>query len=76
MTKWGLSFVSALAVLLLVPVAAQATTTQTMHLRGVPIDIGPAGCVPGDLIVTGNAVLHVTVNNAGDSWTTGTVGEP
>ena len=24
-------------------------------------------------MITGNGVLHTTVNNAGDSWTTGTV---
>lgn len=63
----------ALAAVLLLPVAAEATTTQTIHLTGAPIDVGPAGCVPGDLVISGNGVLHMTVNNAGDSWTTGTV---
>ncbi len=63
----------ALAAIVLLPVAAEATTTQTIHLTGVPIDVGPAGCVPGDLFISGNGVLHITVNNAGDSWTTGTV---
>ena len=29
--------------------------------------------MPGDIVITGNGVLHTTVNNAGDSWTTGTV---
>src|SRR5215469_5217472 len=57
----------------LLPMAAQATTTQTIHLTGVPIDVGPAGCVPGDLMISGNGVLHMTVNNAGDFWETGTV---
>jgi hypothetical protein len=58
----------------LLPVAAaQATTTQTIHLTGVPVDVGPAGCVPGDLVISGNGVLHMTVNNAGDTWVTGTV---
>jgi hypothetical protein len=57
----------------LLPAAAGATTTQTIHLTGVPIDVGPAGCVPGDLVISGNGVLHMTVNNAGDFWETGTV---
>jgi len=52
---------------------AQATTTQTIHLTGIPIDVGPAGCMPGDLVITGNGVLHTTLNNAGDFWITGTV---
>jgi len=69
-----LAAVFALAGLLLVPVAAHATTTQTIHLNGQPIDVGPAGCDGlGDLVITGNGVLHLTVNNAGDSWLTGTV---
>jgi hypothetical protein len=57
----------------LLPTAAGATTSQTIHLNGVPIDVGPAGCVPGDLVITGNGVLHMTTNNAGDFWETGTV---
>lgn len=71
--KRVLAVVGALASLLLMPVVAQATTTQTIHLNGGAIDVGPAGCVPGDLVITGNGVLHTTINNAGDSWTTGTV---
>jgi hypothetical protein len=73
MASRALATLGAAAAIVLVPVAAQATTSQTMHLTGVPIDVGPAGCVPGDLVLTGNGVLHTTVNNAGDSWTTGTV---
>ena len=57
----------------LLPAAAGATTTQTIHLTGVPVDVGPAGCVPGDLVISGNGVLHMTTNNAGDFWETGTV---
>jgi hypothetical protein len=57
----------------LLPTAAGATTTQTIHLTGVPIDVGPAGCVPGELFISGNGVLHMTTNNAGDFWETGTV---
>jgi hypothetical protein len=62
-----------LVALFAVPGSALATTTQTGHLTGVPIDVGPALCIPGDIILTGNAVLHITVNNAGDSWMTGTI---
>lgn len=58
---------------LLLPAAAEATTTQTIHLTNTPIDVGPAACVPGDLVISGNGVLHMTVNNAGDVWVTGTL---
>lgn len=62
-----------LAVGLALPATAQATTTQTVHFNGAPIDVGPAGCIPGDLVIAGNGVLHMTINNAGDEWVTGTV---
>jgi hypothetical protein len=65
--------VGVLAALLLVPSVAQATTSVTIHANDQPIDVGPAGCVPGDLVITGNGVLHQTINNAGDTWVTGTV---
>ena len=68
-----LSTAVALAAVVLLPIAAQATTSLTIHLNGAPIDVGPAGCVAGDLVIAGNGVLHTTTNNAGDSWTTGTV---
>lgn len=68
-----ISVVGALAALMLVPVVAQATTTMTIHLNGAPIDVGPAGCVAGDLVIMGNGVMHQTINNAGDFWVTGTV---
>jgi hypothetical protein len=72
--KRFLAVAAALAGLFVMPLAAQATTTTTMHLPpGVVIDIGPAGCIAGDLSISGNGVLHTTVNNAGDSWTTGTL---
>lgn len=73
MTKRLIAMVGAGALLLLLPTVAGATTTTTIHMNGQPIDVGPAGCVAGDLVITGNGVLHTTVNNAGDSWTTGTV---
>jgi len=63
----------ALAALVLMPAVAQATTSTTIHLNGAPIDVGPAGCIAGDLVIAGNGVLHQTVNNAGDVWVTGTV---
>jgi len=63
---------AAAVVALLPAAAAQATTSTTIHLNGASIDVGPAGCIPGDIVITGNGVLHTTVNNAGDSWTTGT----
>lgn len=68
-----ISVVGALAALMLVPVVAQATTSTTIHLNGGAIDVGPAGCVAGDLVIMGNGVLHQTINNAGDLWVTGTV---
>ena len=68
-----ISVVGALAALMLVPVVAQATTSTTIHLNGGAIDVGPAGCIAGDLVITGNGVLHQTINNAGDLWVTGTV---
>ena len=68
-----ISVVGALAALMLVPVVAQATTSTTIHLNGGAIDVGPAGCVAGDLVIMGNGVLHQTINNAGDVWITGTV---
>jgi len=55
------------------PATALATTSQTVHLNGVPIDVGPAGCVGGDLTITGNGVFHQTVNNANDVWITATL---
>src|SRR5690242_14484796 len=71
--KRFLAVAAALAGLFVMPVAAHATTSSTIHMNGVPIDIGPAVCVAGDLVISGNGVLHLTVNNAGDSWLTGTV---
>ena len=76
MRKFLFAMLAALAIAaaaLLPAAAAHATTTTTIHLTGQPIDVGPAVCVSGDLVITGNGVLHTTVNNAGDSWTTGTV---
>jgi hypothetical protein len=62
-----------LGAVLLTPIAAQATTSQTIHLTGFPIDVGPSGCFAADLVILGNGVLHTTTNNAGDFWLTGTV---
>ncbi len=71
--KRVLSVAAALVGLLVMSTAAHATTTTTIHVTGVPIDVGPAACIPGDLTISGNGVLHMTVNNAGDAWTTGTI---
>lgn len=74
--KKFVAVVVALGTVVLAPVVAEATTTSTIHLNGVPIDVGPAGCVAGDLVIMGNGVLHQTINNAGDMWVTGTVEGP
>ncbi len=62
-----------LAALTLMPAVATATTSSTFHINGVPIDVGPAVCVAGDLVLTGNGVEHQTVDNAGDVWITATL---
>lgn len=55
--------------------AAGATSQvqQQLHLNGVPIDLGPALCVPGELFLTGNAHEHTQVNPNGDVWVNDTV---
>jgi hypothetical protein len=63
----------ALGAVLLTPIAAGATTSQTIHLNGFPIDVGPSGCFAGDLWISGNGVEHMTINNAGDFWITATL---
>ena len=67
------TILGAVGAVLLPAAVAEATTTQTIHLTNTPIDVGAAGCVPGDLVISGNGVLHMTTNNAGDFWETGTV---
>ncbi len=57
----------------LLPGVAMATTAVTFHINGVPIDVGPAGCIPGDLVIQGIGGEHQTVDNAGDLWLTGTL---
>ena len=52
--------------------ASASASTQTISLNGVPIDVGPATCVPGDVTITGNGVEHMTINSTG-FWVTGTV---
>lgn len=64
---------TAVALVLLAPGVAEATTSVTFHLTGVAIDVGPAGCgLAGDLFLTGNYVGHETINDAGDIWITET----
>jgi hypothetical protein len=53
------------------PAYAAGATTQTIHLNGVPTDVGPSGCLNGDVVITGNIVEHFTVNSTGD-WFTAT----
>jgi hypothetical protein len=65
--------VMAAATLLLPAAAAQATTSTTTHSTDQTFNTGAAVCLPGDLIITGNAVLHQTVNNAGHSVINGTI---
>ncbi len=72
MRKLG-SVAGVLAALVLVPAVAQATTAVTFHINDVPIDVGPAGCVAGDLVISGNGVEHQTVDDAGDLWITATL---
>jgi len=67
------TILGAVGAVMLPAAVAEATTTQTIHLTNTPIDVGPAGCVPGDLVISGNGVLHMTTNNAGDFWETGTL---
>ena len=56
------------------PATAQATTTQQMlRLNGAPIDVGPAVCVPGDLVITGQGHDHSFTNPNGDFWENATV---
>lgn len=50
-----------------------ATINTTIHVHGNPIDVGPSGCLAGDLVIAGNGVEHMTVNNAGDAWVTATL---
>ena len=65
------------ALMVMSSAAAAATITQTMHFTQNPQpDIIPVSCSPAGNAIsinsTGNGVLHLTVNNAGDFWVTGT----
>lgn len=54
------------------------TTTCTMNLHGASMPVGPpqpSTCLPPDaagLAYNINAVMHFTINKAGDFWATGT----
>src|SRR5437879_2203719 len=65
------------ALMVMSSAAAAATITRTMHFTQNPQpDIIPVSCSPAGNAIsinsTGNGVLHLTVNNAGDFWVTGT----
>lgn len=74
LTTIGAATLLAAAAILGAAGPASATTTQTVHSSQISGDI-PVSCDgPGDTSYTGtgNSVFHVTVNNAGDAWVTGT----
>ena len=54
------------------------TSTCTMNLHNATFPVGPPNppCVPPDAFgefTNTNAVFHITINKAGDSWVTGTI---
>lgn len=57
------------------PVSADGATSQTFNFHGAfpPMVVGPLCGAPGGLLsASGNAVMHATVNAAGDFWATAT----
>lgn len=67
--------VAVLAAMVVLATPTSATTTQTQNIHGpfAPFHVDPACGAPGGTISgTGNAVFHITVNNAGDTWITTT----
>jgi hypothetical protein len=59
------------------PASAGGATTQTQNFHGAfpPMPVTPlcGSAAPGGLLTaTGNAVFHITVNAAGDTWITTT----
>ena len=60
-----------------IPVSADGATSQTQNFHGTfpPMQVTPlcGGAAPGGTVyATGNAVFHITVNAAGDTWVTQT----
>jgi hypothetical protein len=70
--KFALVALFALGALAFATPASASSVTQTGH--GVTIDVGPSGCsqAPGDLVITGNGVIHNNSNSTGD-WFTETI---
>jgi hypothetical protein len=67
--------VLAAMVVLATPASANGATSQTFNFHGAfpPMTVGPlCGAPGGTLSGTGNAVMHITVNAAGDVWATST----
>lgn len=55
------------------------TMTCTLHAKDWPFAIGPVPCPtfpPGDLVLSANGIMHMTINNARDFWITGTLTGP
>jgi hypothetical protein len=75
MIRRFLVLLAVLAAMVVLATPASATFSQTQNIHGafLPFHVdakcgAPAGTVSG----TGNAVFHITVNNAGDTWITTT----
>jgi hypothetical protein len=57
------------------PASADGAFTETQNFHGTfpPFQVGPlCGAPGGTVFATGNAVFHITVNGAGDTWITTT----
>ena len=77
MIRGFLVLLAALAtmVVLAAPVSADGATSQTLSFHGTfpTMVVGPlCGAPGGTLSGTGNAVMHMNVNGAGDFWFTAT----
>ena len=70
--------VLAATVVLAAPASAAGATSVTTNLHGTfpPMPVTPlCGAPGGTLFGHGNAVMHVNINSAGDSWFTATLEE-
>ena len=64
-----------LVMMLVMATPASATITQTQNIHGAfaPFHVDAKCSAPaGTIFGTGNAVFHITINNAGDTWITST----
>jgi hypothetical protein len=67
--------VLAATLLLAAPVSADGATSSTQNFHGAfpPFHVdATCGAASGTVFATGNAVFHITVNAAGDTWVTTT----